>query len=28
MTRMAIETIQNIFDFFDGKLEDSKKVKL
>ena len=28
MTRMAKETIQNIFDFFDGKLEDSKKVKL
>ena len=28
MTRMAIETIQNIFDFFDDKLEDSKKVKL
>ena len=28
MTRMAIETIQNIFDFFDSKLEDSKKVKL
>ena len=28
MTRMAKETIQNIFDFFDGNLEDSKKVKL
>ena len=28
MTRMAKETIQNIFDFFDGKLENSKKVKL
>ena len=28
MTRMAIETIQIIYDFFDGKLEDSKKVKL
>ena len=28
MTRMGKETIQNIFDFFDGKLENSKKVKL
>ena len=28
MTRMGIETIQNIFDFFDGSLENSKKVKL
>ena len=28
MVRMGKETIQNIFDFFDGKLEDSKKVKL
>ena len=28
MTRMGKETIQNIFDFFDGSLEDSKKVKL
>ena len=28
MIRMGKETIQNIFDFFDGNLEDSKKVKL
>ena len=28
MTRMGKETIQNIFDFFDGSLEDSIKVKL
>ena len=28
MTRMGKETVQNIFDFFDGKLEDSKKIKL
>ena len=28
MIRMSKETIQNIFDFFDGSLEDSKKVKL
>ena len=28
MTRMGIETVQNIIDFFDGKLEESKKVKL
>ena len=28
MTRMGRETIQNIFDFFDGNLENSKKVKL
>ena len=28
MIRMGKETIQNIFDFFDGSLEDSKKVKL
>jgi len=28
MTRMGIETIQNIIDFFDGKLEKSKIVKL
>ena len=28
MTRMGKETIQNIFDFFDGNLENSKKVKL
>ena len=28
MTRMGTETIQNIFDFFDGSLENSKKVKL
>ena len=28
MTRMGKETIQNIFDFFDGSLENSKKVKL
>ena len=28
MTRMGIETVQNIFDFFDGSLENSKKVKL
>jgi len=26
MTRMGKETIQNIFDFFDGSLENSKKV--
>jgi len=28
MTRMGKETIQNIIDFFDGKLEKSKTVKL
>ncbi len=28
MTRMGKETIQNIFDFFEGRLENSKKVKL
>ncbi len=28
MTRMGKETIQNIFDFFDGSLANSKKVKL
>ena len=28
MTRMGKETIQNIFDFFDGNLENSKKVNL
>jgi D-3-phosphoglycerate dehydrogenase len=28
MTRMGKETIQNIFDFFDGSLKNSKKVKL
>ena len=28
MIRMGKETIQNIFDFFDGNLENSKKVKL
>ena len=28
MTRIGKETIQNIFDFFDGNLENSKKVKL
>ena len=28
MKRMGKETIQNIFDFFDGSLENSKKVKL
>ena len=28
MTRMGIETIQNIIDFFEGKLEESKIVKL
>ena len=28
MTRMGKETIQNIFEFFDGSLENSKKVKL
>ncbi len=28
MTRMAIETIQNIIDFFDKKLDKSKIVKL
>ena len=28
MTRMGKETIQNIFDFFDGNLENSKKVTL
>ena len=28
MTRMGKETIQNIFDFFDGSLENSKKIKL
>ena len=28
MIRMGKETIQNIFDFFDGSLENSKKVKL
>ena len=28
MTRMGIETIQNIIDFFDNKLEESKIVKL
>ena len=28
MTRMGKETIQNIFAFFDGNLENSKKVKL
>ena len=28
MTRMGKETIQNIFDFFDGNLENSKKVEL
>ena len=28
MTRMGKETIQNIFDFFDGNLENSKRVKL
>ena len=27
MTRMGKETIQNIFDFFDGSLENSKKSK-
>jgi hypothetical protein len=25
---MGKETVQNIFDFFDGNLENSKKVKL
>ena len=28
MARMGKETIQNIFDFFDGNLENSKKIKL
>ena len=28
MTRMGIETVQNIIDFFEGKLEKSKIVKL
>ena len=28
VTRMGKETVQNIFDFFDGNLENSKKVKL
>ena len=28
MTRMGVETIQNIIDFFDNKLEESKIVKL
>ena len=28
MTRMGKETVQNIFDFFDDNLENSKKVKL
>ncbi len=28
MTRMGKETVQNIIDFFDGKLENSKKIKL
>ena len=28
MTRMGIETIQNIIDFFDNKLEESKIVKI
>ncbi len=28
MTRMGKETVQNIFDFFDGNLENSKIVKL
>ena len=28
MTRMGIETVQNIIDFFEGKLEESKIVKL
>ena len=28
MTRMGKETVQNIFDYFDGNLENSKKVKL
>ena len=28
MARMGKETVQNIFDFFDGNLENSKKVKL
>ena len=28
MTRMGKETIQNILDFFDGNLENSKKIKL
>ena len=28
MTRMGKETIQNIIDFFDGNLENSKKIKL
>ena len=28
MTRRGKETVQNIFDFFDGNLENSKKVKL
>ena len=28
MTRMGIETIQNIIDFFDNKLDQSKIVKL
>ena len=28
MIRMGKETIQNIIDFFDKKLESSKKVKL
>ena len=28
MTRMGIETVQNIIDFFDGKLDESKKIKL
>tara|TARA_B100000676_G_scaffold19054_1_gene16588 strand:+ start:827 stop:1789 length:963 start_codon:yes stop_codon:yes gene_type:complete len=28
MTRMGIETAQNIIDFFEGKLEESKKVKI
>jgi len=28
MTRMGIETVQNIIDFFEGKLEESKIIKL
>ena len=28
MTRMGKETVQNIIDFFDGNLENSKKIKL
>jgi len=28
MIRMGKETVQNIIDFFDGKLENSKKIKL